>query len=535
MMIERILYNGTIVTLDPQRPRAAALAISGGRIVAVGTDTDILPLATRLTKTENLNGKTVIPGLVDAHMHWEMTSNALSDVDVFEVPAKQIAADRVAQRAADTPTGLWIFGHGWTQDFWQDRAFPTAADLDQAAPTHPVCLRAKSGHAIWVNSLALQICGIDAQTPDPDGGQIVRDSAGRPTGVLFENAMSLITQHISPPTPDQLAARMKNAQTLALASGLTGFHDFDTINCLRALQILRERGELSLRVVKNINKEWIHHALGLGLRWGFGDDWIRIGAQKIFADGALGPRTAFMIAAYEGEPDNFGIATIDKEEMAELVSAASAAGLPSTIHAIGDRAVHDVLDVLEAVRKQEAQRGEARSARRHRIEHVQLIHPDDVHRLAQLDIIASMQPLHATSDYQMADRYWGKRSKWSYNARLQIDHGVKVAFGSDSPIEPFAPLKGIHAAVTRRRADGSPGVSGWYPEARLTVDEALRGFTIGCAYAAGAENRLGKLAQGFLADLVVLDHDLYHIAPDDILNVQIVATMVDGVWRHGEL
>jgi hypothetical protein len=290
---------------------------------------------------------------------------------------------------------------------------------------------------------------------------------------------------------------------------------------------------LAVRVVKNINREWLPAALEIGLRWGFGDEWIRIGGLKIFADGALGPRTAYMIEPYVGESNNFGIPTIDKEEMAELVSRASAAGLPSTIHAIGDRAVHDVLDVYEATRREEVARGESAQNRRHRIEHVQIIHPDDAHRLAQLDVIASMQPIHATSDYQMADRYWGERARWSYNARLQLDQGVSVAFGSDAPVEPFEPFKGIHAAVTRQRADGSPASDGWYPAARLTIDEAIRGFTIGPAYAAGLEQRLGKLAPGHLADLVVLDRDPYIIPPSELLDVKVVATMVAGVWRFG--
>ncbi len=272
----------------------------------------------------------------------------------------------------------------------------------------------------------------------------------------------------------------------------------------------------------------------LGLRWGFGDDWIRIGGLKIFSDGALGPRTAYMIDPYEGEPDNFGISTIDKEEMAELVSRASEAGLPSTIHAIGDRAVHEVLDVYQAVRAEEAERGVLPSQRRHRIEHVQIIHPDDAPRLAKMGVIASMQPIHATSDMDMADRYWGReRSKWAYNPRLQLDYGAVVAFGSDSPVDTFDPLKGIHAAVTRQRADGSPGDDGWYPDARLTVDEALRGFTVGPAYASGREDRLGILAPGYLADLVVLDADLYAIHPSEILDVKVMGTMVGGIWRFG--
>jgi predicted amidohydrolase YtcJ len=533
-LVDRILYNGHIVTLNDHQPRVSALAIIAGRIVTCGSDNDILPLAGAGTIRENLNSKMVIPGLTDAHIHWEWTSRGLSAVKLFEVPDKTTAANRIAERIAKTPAGEWVYGTGWFQDVWPDRTFPSAADLDPVAPHHPVYLTAKSGHAGWTNSYALRLCGITADTLDPEGGQIQRDASGQPTGILFESAMELVSKQIPRPSVYQIAEQMKVAQALALASGLTGIHDFDQPSCMAALQVLREQGELGLRVVKNVNREWLPAALATGLRWGFGDDWIRIGGLKIFADGALGPRTALMIEPYEGEPDNYGISTIDKEEMAELVSKASALGLPSTIHAIGDRAVHDVLDVYEAVRKEEAARGEIPSTRRHRIEHVQIIHPSDVDRLAQLNIIASMQPIHATSDMLMADSYWGaERSYWSYNPRIQLDRGVVVAFGSDSPVDTFNPFAGIHAAVTRQRPDGSPGEEGWYPEARVTLDEALRGYTIGSAYTAGMEDRLGKLAPGFLADLVVVDRDLYAIPPSELLDVKPVATMVGGVWRHG--
>ncbi|HLV36322.1 MAG TPA: amidohydrolase [Spirillospora sp.] len=532
-LVDRILYNGSIYTFASNPPSVSALAIINGRIVAAGTDDDILPLAGPGTKRDNLGGRTVIPGLTDAHIHWSMTAQNLQWVDVFEVASKAVALERVAERARTTAPGEWIRGSGWAQDFWPEPVFPTAADLDAVAPQHPVFLRAKSGHAAWVNSASLRRCGITASTPDPKGGHIQRDASGQPTGILFENAIDLVRDQIPDPTPEQLADQMQIAQSQALAAGLTGIHDFDGPDCLRALQILCERGLLALRVLKNVNKEWIDALLSTGLRHGFGDDWIRIGAQKIFADGALGPRTAYMIEPYNGEPDNYGIALVDKEEMQELVSRASAAGLPSTIHAIGDRAVHDVLDVFEAVRREETARGEAPAARRHRIEHVQIIHPDDAHRLAQLGVIASMQPIHATSDYSAADRFWGERSRWAYNIRLQIDQGANIALGTDSPVEPFEPLKSIYAAVTRRRPDGSPGPEGWYPELRLTMDETLRGFTTGPAYAAGMENRLGRLAPGYLADLVVLDRDLYRIPHDEILETRVLGTMVDGEWRSG--
>ena len=239
-----------------------------------------------------------------------------------------------------------------------------------------------------------------------------------------------------------------------------------------------------------------------------------------------------MFEPYAGEPDNVGMAVVDKEEMIEFVRRASAFGLPSSIHAIGDKAVHDTLDVFEAARQEEAARGIARGERRHRIEHVQIVHPQDVSRLATLNIIASMQPIHATSDMATADRYWGERSAFAYNPRLQLDQGARVAFGSDAPVEPLNPLLGIHAAVTRQRDGHPPG--GWYPSARISLQEALLGFTQGPAFAARMEDRLGKLAVGYLADLVVLDRDIYTLEPEDIPELKILGTMVGGEWRYRE-
>ncbi|MAU10855.1 MAG: amidohydrolase [Anaerolineaceae bacterium] len=532
-MIDLILYNGNIHTLSDAHGTVQALAIAGDRIVAAGDNLSILELAGPKTVKQNLRHLTVISGLTDAHVHWEWTARGMHSVDV-ETSTKDEALNRVAEYAADATSEEWVTGRGWAQDFWPDRAFPTAADLDAIVPDRPVYLQAKSGHAIWVNSVALKLAGVTADTSAPDGGQIIRDADGQPTGILLENAIDLVANHVPPTPPERLADMMAVAQERAHRAGLTGLHDFDDPSCLQALQILRERGQLGLRVVKQINKDFLPAALTSGLRSGFGDDWLRIGNLKLFSDGALGPRTAYMIDPYENEPENYGISVLDKETMVELASQASAAGLATTIHAIGDKAVHDVLDVFEIVRSQEAANDIAPSQRRHRIEHVQIIHPDDKHRLAELDIIASMQPIHATSDWQVADRWWGSRSEWAYNPRLQIDQGVHVAFGSDSPIEPIEPMLGIHAAVTRQDSQNQP-TGGWYPDARLTVDETLRGFTQGPAYAAGMEDRLGQLSEGFYADLVVLDADPYTIEPEALRELGVLGTMVGGDWRFSQL
>ncbi len=534
MLIDRIVFNAHIHTLNRDQPTASALAIHRGRIVAVGDDDTIRARAGRGTRIDNAGGRAIIPGLTDAHIHWEGVARSLKEVNVFEVPTKAEAIQRVAEHVRDLAPGEWVSGRGWAQDIWPDHAFPTAADLDAVAPDNPVYLRAKSGHAAWANSRALKLAGISSGTPDPRGGSIQRDASGQPTGILFEDpAMKLVESIVPEPAPEQIADWMADAQERAWHAGLTGIHDFDDPRCMVALQLLRERGELGIRVVKQINDPWIEHAHALGIRSGFGDEWLRIGGLKIFADGALGSLTARMIQPYTGAPDNYGIVVTDKETIYELVSKASATGLHATIHAIGDKAVHDVLDVYEAVRSEEAQNGIPRHARRHRIEHVQIVHPDDVHRLGELDIIASMQPIHATSDWEMAERYLGERIKTSYNWRLQREAGAVLAFGSDAPVEPFEPLQGIYAAVTRRRPkDGSPGPDGWQPEERLDIDTALRAFTQGPAYAAGMERDLGQLAPGFLADLLVLDRDLYAIEPDAILATQILGTMVGGEWKY---
>ncbi|MGH2592893.1 MAG: amidohydrolase, partial [Anaerolineae bacterium] len=416
---------------------------------------------------------------------------------------------------------------------WGSGAFPTRAALDRVAPNHPVYLTAKSGHAGWANSLALQLAGVNASTQDVPNGEIVRDASGEPTGIFLEDAMNLIGSIIPQASAGEVADAMREAIPLAHRVGLTGVHDFDGARSFQAWQILKERNELSLRVSKTIPVYLLEHAIALGLRSGFGDDWLRIGSVKTFADGALGPRTALMIDPYEGEPPsgNRGIVVTDKEEMVEHVRKASAAGLSSTIHAIGDKANHDVLDGYEIVRSEEGQRGDSRL--RHRLEHVQLLHPADSGRLAQLNVIASMQPIHATSDMLMADKHWGARSASAYAWRTQLNAGARLAFGSDAPVETFDPLAGIHAAVTRRRADGSPGREGWYAEQRLTVHEAVYAYTMGAAFAAYAEKYTGSLTPGKLADLVVIDRDIFEIDPMDILRAKVVGTIVDGqfAWR----
>jgi predicted amidohydrolase YtcJ len=299
-----------------------------------------------------------------------------------------------------------------------------------------------------------------------------------------------------------------------------------------ALQMLDNNGELKFRVTKSIPLDLLPHAQALGLRTGFGSDHLRIGSVKVFMDGALGPRTAAMLQPYLNEPENKGILNMDGEQFFEYGRQAAESGLSMTAHAIGDRALHEILNGFEQLRAYERERG--LPALRHRIEHVQIIHPDDVQRLGRLGIIASMQPIHATSDMLMAEKYWGGRVDLAYSWRTQLDAGASLAFGSDAPVEAPNPFLGLHAAVTRRRADGYPGIQGWHPEQRLTMREALDGYTLGAAYAAGLDDRLGRLSPGHYADLIVLEKDPFTCQPEDLLQMQSAGTMVGGEWLWQE-
>ncbi|HLA88524.1 MAG TPA: amidohydrolase, partial [Anaerolineales bacterium] len=365
-------------------------------------------------------------------------------------------------------------------------------------------------------------------SPNPKDGAIQRDAKGQATGILLETAMGLVGSVVPEPSIKDIEQAIQTAQPILWKMGITGIHDFDRRDSFMALQSLHARNKLKLRVNKNLPVESVQQANELGLRTGFGDEWLWIGSVKAFMDGALGTHTAAMFQPYENEPENKGILNMDGEELFEHCRKAADVGLSMTVHAIGDRANHEVLNAYEQLRKYETEKGLPRL--RHRIEHVQVLHPDDAPRLAKLNVIASMQPIHATSDMFAADRFWGERSKLSYAWRTQLNHGAPIAFGSDAPVESPNPFLGLHAAVTRRRADGSPSADGWYPEQKLTLAEALSAYTLGAAYAANAEHRLGKLAENYLADLIVLDQDPFEIEPAALLMLKATATMINGEW-----
>ena len=524
----KLFYNANIYTLDEKQPKASAVLIAGARIIAVGDKDQLESLTHGRLEKQDMQGRTILPGLTDAHLHLQYYALGLEKIDC-ETKTKEECLRRVAERAKNTPPAEWIFGHGWNQNEWSEGGdWPTASELDLIAPNNPVYLTAKSLHAAWANTSALNLAHVASDTPDPKNGIVQRDSSGRATGILLESAMELVAHVIPEPSIENIKHAIEKAQPYLWKMGLTGIHDFDRRDSFMALQQLHAQGKLKLRVNKNIPVDSLDHAFELGLSTGFGDDWLWIGSVKAFMDGALGPHTAAMFQPYSDAPENRGILNMDGEELFEHCRKAADAGLSMSVHAIGDRANHEVLDAFEQLRSYETKKNLPHL--RHRIEHVQVLHPDDAPRFAQLNVIASMQPIHAPSDMYAADRFWGERSALAYAWRTQLNYGAHLAFGSDAPVESPNPFLGLHAAVTRRRPDGSPSDEGWYPQQKLTMAESLSAYTAGAAYAANAEHRLGKLAENYLADLIVLDQDIFSMNPNELLTMHASATMIGGEW-----
>jgi predicted amidohydrolase YtcJ len=523
-----VLYNGDIHTMDANQPRVQAIAIAGDRILAVGADGEIRNRLAPNSRAVDLGGRTVTPGFIDAHLHFLSYGLSLRQIDLVGVRSLDAALDRVAERAKATAPGSWLVGRGWDQSLWPDNRFPSAADLDAITADHPVFLRRKCGHAGWANSCALALAGITAATSNPPGGEIVRDpQSGAPTGILLERAMDLVGRLQQIPSDEEAVAAVRTAMATVHRMGIVGVHNMEGAPALRAFQTLHRTGELQLRVLQQIPEADLDAAIQLGIQSGFGDEWLRIGALKMFADGSLGARSALMVAPYEGEPDNYGIAVSTAEHLQAQVEKAARAGLAVHIHAIGDGANRNVLDAFEAVRK-----AGIGPHLRHRVEHAQVLHPQDIPRFAALDVIASMQPIHCTQDMDIADQNWGARARNAYAWSTLLSTGAHLAFGSDAPVETPDIMQGLYAAVARRRADGHPGPQGWYPEEAVSVQESVYAYTVGAAYSGDEEAIKGSLTAGKLADLAVLSQDIFSGAPERLLETEVVATMVGGAWVH---
>ena len=518
-MHDLFLTSARIWTGDPSSPWADAALVRDRRFAFVGraADANVPNAVERL----DAGGRLVLPGFIDAHAHLLGTGAAMRSVDLKSIESEEAAARRVAVRAARTPSGAWIRGAGWDQHLWPGARFPTRASLDAAAPGHPVVLNHTSGHCVWVNSAALRAAGVTSATQAPFGGAIDADDAGEPAGILRDAAARLIHDVVPPYAAGERREMLADAVAHAHRLGVTGVHAMDVGRGeLQALRSLHDDGALTLRVRAYLSAPRLDDWITANMRTGDGDDTLRVGGVKFFADGALGSMTAWMLDPYEGTADT-GLPLQPPGELEERVRRCLTQGLAPAVHAIGDRANREVLDVFERAR------GIAPELLR-RIEHAQLLTPDDLPRLAHLGIIASMQPIHATQDMHKVDRAWGGRGRYAYAFASLLASGARLAFGSDTPVETMDPLAGVHAAVTRCRSDGHPP-GGWYPAERIALKDALAAYTSGCAGAARDDAALGRIAPGYAADFVVLSKDLF--AMDDpmrILDARVDITVVAG-------
>lgn len=530
-----VLFHRAQIHPRGDRERVDALAVAQGRVLAAGPFAELADAYPRARRID-LGGLHVLPGFVDSHIHFVSYGLGLLHVELRDARSMADAVQRVAVAARTAPPGTWVFGRGWDKNPWPEGRFPTKADLDPLIPDHPVLLSSKDGHVVWTNSAGLRSAAITRDTVDPHGGVIGRDAAGGPDGLLKEEATALLRRAVPPITPEMLERAALTATAQVHRVGITGIHNFtgatdEGPTSFVTLKRLHERGQLAVRVTACVPEASLDAAATAGMRTGLGGTMLRVGALKIFADGTLGSQTASMLEPFAGQPGGYGIKIRTREEIDDLVRRALDAGFWTAIHAIGDRANRDVLDALERHHAVSQQVGA-----RHRIEHVQLIHRDDLPRLARLGVTASMQPIHATSDRDVADEYWGARSRWGYAWRSLAATGAVLAFGSDAPVETPDPWRGLYAAVTRMREE-EPDRPAWYPEECLALEDAIRAYTQGAAHAVGTEQWQGTLEAGKVADFIVLDRDPFAIPARELLGVSVLATVVGGrvVYATGSL
>ncbi len=526
-----LILNAVVRTMDPAQPAASAVAISGNRISAVGASADLRPLAGPKTRVIDAGGKLVLPGFNDAHVHWLSGGFSITNVDLRGAKSPDEFARRIGDFAQTLPKGRWILEGSWDHENWPGTPLPTKQMIDAVTPEHPVFVNRLDGHMALANSLALKLAGVTKDTKDVAGGLIVRDARGEPTGLLKDAAMSLVERVIPSPSWDEKLAAARAATEHAASLGVTSVQDMSAGNDVGLYQFLHERGELKTRIYAMRSIVSWEVLARTGVRAAFGNDWVRLGGLKGFADGSLGSSTALFFEPYSDTPDTRGLLfdqMLPEGVMLQRVSAADQAGLQVMIHAIGDAANKTVLDLFQQVTETNGARD-----RRFRIEHAQHIRASEIPRFGTQKVVASMQPYHCADDGRWCDKRIGpERSKGTYAFRTLLDTGAVLAFGSDWTVAPLNPLEGIKAAVTRQTLDGKHP-NGWVPEQKISVEEAVRAYTVGSAYAEFAEQMKGTLAVGKLADLVILDRDLFKMDPAAIDQAKVTLTIVDGrvVWE----
>lgn len=525
---EQVYLNGNIYTVEDNQPKAQAMAVTGPNLVYVGSNEGVKEYIGAKTKVVDLKGQTVVPGLIEGHMHYTRQGVSLLQVNAFWLPKEEIIA-KIKAEAERLPEGTWIVGSGWNQEVWPDQKFPNKAELDAVAPNHPVTLTRTDGHALWVNSKALAVAGVDKSSEVPTGGVLEKDNNGELTGILYENAMAMIRSKITPLSTERLKEAILLAQKELFSQGLTsalsaGNLTMDSVQDIQNMKDLYKSGQLKVRIYAMVNVDHAAPYYKSGPEIGLFDDRLTVRAIKFYADGALGSRTALMLDSYEDRANWKGVERTTRDELLESLREAAKHGFQLSIHAIGDGAVRNSIDLYEQVMKEY----NVGSNHRWRIEHFQITTPSDIERTAQLKIIPALQTVHATSDKNMAETRIGpERMKYAYAWRKIINAGLVIPNGSDAPIEIVNPYHGLYAAITRTDRDGQPA-GGWYPEEKMTREEALKSFTIWAAYGQFEETIKGSLKEGKLADFVVLDRD-YMVCPEsEIKDISPLMTVVGG-------
>lgn len=523
---DTVYLNGKIITLDAQDTITTAIAVKDGTILLVGDDLEVQLLIGSQTEVVDLEGKTVVPGFIDTHLHFMRYGLKFLQIECID-QGKEDILSKVGEQTRSLPEGTWIRGNGWNQTLWEIPEFPTAADLDQVSGQHPVALIRSDNHALWVNSQALKIAGITKDTPDPAGGKIFRDEAGEPTGILIDSAMNLVNQKMPAWSEADMTRAYLAADGSYMKHGLTTVHDVgDNVN-IPLLKKMIGSGEIKTRIYSVLDpatsKVWL--AEGRKPEVGLFADHLTIRAIKIKSDGALGSRGALMFAEYSDAPGVLGNELVSEDEIIELGQKAYDLGFQASIHGIGDKANHQVLNAIERVLTANGVKNEEL---RFNVIHAQVLAPEDIQRFSALKVPALMQPIHATGDMNMAEKRIGPdRILRAYAWRTLIDAGALVAGGSDSPNDYLSPIYGIHALVTRQNHGNQPP-GGWYPDERVTRKEALEIYTKNAAYISFEEDTKGTLEKGKYADFIVLSADLYAIPPEEIWEIEVLSTIVGG-------
>lgn len=522
-----IIVNANVHTMDPSRPTAEAIAIFGNRIMAVGSTKEVRKLAGDTARVIDARGQLVLPGFNDAHVHFLSGGFQLASVDLRDANSPEEFADRIRRFAEKLPAGRWVTGGDWDHERWANALLPTKELIDRYTPNTPVFVNRLDGHMSLANSVALRLAGVTREAKDPPGGLIVRDAkTGEPTGVLKDAAMSFVWRVVPQSSFEEKLTAARAATEHAARLGVTSVQDMSAGADVGVYQTLLGRGELKTRIYAVSPLPSWERLARTGVRAHFGSDMLRIGGLKGFADGSLGSTTAFFYGTYNDAPDTHGLAgdeMFPEGAMLERVRAADRAGLQVMIHAIGDRANDSILSIYEQVI-----RDDGPLDRRFRVEHAQHLRAPDIARFARDKVIASMQPYHAIDDGRWAEKRIGhERAKTTYAFRSLLDSGAMLAFGTDWTVAPLDPMLSIYAAVTRRTLDGK-NPSGWIPEQKISVEEAVRAYTIGSAYAEFTEKEKGTIAPGKLADLVIINTQIFQIDPKEIEKARVVMTIMDG-------